>query len=126
MLDGKKGIAELDRGGAGQDKAFWEDVALKFNDYSPQKGSYGALVVTSAYDKRLFSEKMWTPPSKEEQINHGNHLGASTFLYRKITRKKLSGLKPLATMKVTSMIFVTEALTRTAFISGSSYATQIS
>ncbi len=38
MLGGRKGMAELDRGGAGQDKAFWEDVALEFNDYSPQEG----------------------------------------------------------------------------------------
>ncbi len=57
--------------------------------------------------------RMWTPPSKEEQINHGKHCGASTFLYRKIIRKNSSSLKLLAIMRVTSMIFVMEDSTRT-------------
>jgi ribosomal protein L11 len=62
MLGSRKETAELDKGGAGQDKLFWEDVALEFNSYSEEKKSYRVLVLTSAYDKKLFSEKMWTPP----------------------------------------------------------------
>jgi hypothetical protein len=30
-LGSKKDMAELDKGGSGQDKLFWEDVALEFN-----------------------------------------------------------------------------------------------
>jgi hypothetical protein len=33
-LGAQNEIAELDKGGAGQDKAFWEDIAIEFNDYS--------------------------------------------------------------------------------------------
>ncbi len=40
MLAARKDMAELDNGGAGQDKVFWEDVALEFSDYSPEKVSY--------------------------------------------------------------------------------------
>ncbi len=86
-------MAEL-KGGAGQDKAFWEDVALEFNE--------------------------------EEQINYGKHTKAFAFLYRKITSKKLSGLKHLVITKVTSMIFVMEDLSRVTFIFGSSCMTLIS
>jgi hypothetical protein len=61
MLHSSKEMAELDKGGVGQDK-FWEDVALEFNSYSEEKNSHGVLVLTSAYDKKLFSKKMGTPP----------------------------------------------------------------
>lgn len=36
-LESRKEIAELDKGGAGQEKSFWEDVALEFNECSEVK-----------------------------------------------------------------------------------------
>jgi len=53
MLGARKEMAELDKGGAGQDKEFWDDVAVAFNCYEGEK-DYGALLLTSAYDKKLF------------------------------------------------------------------------
>ncbi len=60
-------MAEIDRGGARQDKLLQEDAALEFNDYSEEKKSYGVLVITSAYDKKLFNEKNVDPSLKEGQ-----------------------------------------------------------
>jgi hypothetical protein len=59
MLGSKETMAELDKGGAGQDKEFWEFVAVQFNDY--ENNQYGSLLVTSAYDKKLFLEKNVNP-----------------------------------------------------------------
>ena len=53
MLGARKEMAERDKGGAGQDKEFWDDVAVAFNCYEGEK-DYGALLLTSAYDKKLF------------------------------------------------------------------------
>jgi hypothetical protein len=33
FLGARKEVAELDEGRTGQDKDFWEDVSVKFNDY---------------------------------------------------------------------------------------------
>jgi hypothetical protein len=57
-------MAELDKGGAGQDKIFWKDVALEFNYCSEDKGEYGELVLTSAADKKFLQRKMMTLQSK--------------------------------------------------------------
>jgi hypothetical protein len=65
MLDSRRDRAELDKGGAGQNKVFWEDIVLGLNDYSEEKKSFGVLVLTSACDKKLFSEKNMTPLSKQ-------------------------------------------------------------
>ncbi len=56
ILGARKEMAELDSGGAGQDKEFWDDVAVAFNCYEGDN-DYGALLLTSAYDKKLFSDK---------------------------------------------------------------------
>jgi hypothetical protein len=93
MLDGRKGIAELDRGGAGQDKAFWEDVVLEFNDYSPQKGSYGALVVTSTSDKRPFSEKNVDPSIKGGADKSWESLKSIYLIVQKDYKKKFEQFK---------------------------------
>ncbi len=71
-------MVELDRGRAGQDKRFWENVALEFNDYSPEKVSHGSLVVTSAYDKKLSNDK-----NVEPSIKGGAMKGTSTKKKRK-------------------------------------------
>jgi hypothetical protein len=54
-LGAQKEMAELDKGGAGQDKAFWEDIAIEFNDYS--KDEYLELSLSSLLDKKILSEK---------------------------------------------------------------------
>jgi hypothetical protein len=55
MLGARKEMAELDKGGAGQDNEFWEYVAVEFNYFGNDQ--YGSLLVTTAYDKKLFSDK---------------------------------------------------------------------
>jgi hypothetical protein len=40
-LGARKEMAELDKGGARQDKVFWEDVTLEFNDYDDDKLNMG-------------------------------------------------------------------------------------
>jgi len=52
-------MAEIDKGGAGQDRTFWEDVLVEFNDYS--NSDYGGLVLTSSTDKKIFVEKNVNP-----------------------------------------------------------------
>jgi len=47
MLASRKTMTELDKGGAGQDKEFWEFVAVQFNDY--ENNQYGSLLVTSVW-----------------------------------------------------------------------------
>ncbi len=54
-LGARKEMAELGKGGAGQDKAFWEDIAIEFNDYS--KDEYSELSLSSLLDKKVFFEK---------------------------------------------------------------------
>jgi hypothetical protein len=63
-LGARKEMAELDKGGAGQDKTFWEDVTLEFNDYDEEKVEYGELALTSAFDKKLFEVKKIDPSIK--------------------------------------------------------------
>jgi hypothetical protein len=41
-LGARKEMAELDGGGSGQDKVFWEDVTLEFNDYDDKKMNMGS------------------------------------------------------------------------------------
>ena len=50
LLGSRKEMAEIDKGGAGKDRTFWEDVSVELNDYS--KSDYGALVLTSSSDKK--------------------------------------------------------------------------
>jgi len=52
----------IDKGGAGQDQTFWEDVLVEFNDYS--NSDYGGLVLTSSTDKKIFAEKNVDPSVK--------------------------------------------------------------
>jgi hypothetical protein len=61
-LGARKEMAELDKGGAGQDKAFWEDISIEFNDYS--KDEYSELSLSSLSDKKIFSEKKVDPSCK--------------------------------------------------------------
>jgi hypothetical protein len=56
-LRDRKEMAELDKAGAGQDKVFWEDVTLDFNDYDDEKVEYGELVLTAAFDKKYLKKK---------------------------------------------------------------------
>ena len=63
-LGARKEMAELNKGGAGQDKTFWEDVTLEFNDYDEEKVEYGELALTTAFDKKLFEEKKIDPSIK--------------------------------------------------------------
>jgi hypothetical protein len=55
FLGARKEMAELDKGGAGQDKAFWEDVSVEFNDYF--KPDYSKLILSFLSDQKIFSEK---------------------------------------------------------------------
>jgi hypothetical protein len=59
LLGSRKEMAEIDKGGAGQDRTFWEDVLVEFNDYS--NSDYGGLVLTSSTDKKIFAEKNVNP-----------------------------------------------------------------
>jgi hypothetical protein len=93
MLGARKDMAELDRGGAGQDKTFWEDAALEFNDYSPEKASYGLLVVTSAYDKKVFSEKNVDPSVKLGADKSWEALRSIYLLVQKDYKKKFERFK---------------------------------
>jgi vacuolar-type H+-ATPase subunit F/Vma7 len=52
MIGVRKGMAELDKGGAGQGKEFWDYVAVHFHEYV-EDNNYGALLLTSAYDKKM-------------------------------------------------------------------------
>jgi hypothetical protein len=93
MLGARKDMAELDRGGAGQDKSFWEDAALEFNDYSPEKASYGFLVVTSAYDKKVFSDKNVDPSVKGGADKSWEALWSIYLLVQKDYKKKFERFK---------------------------------
>jgi hypothetical protein len=77
MLGFKKTMAELDKSEAGQDKEFWEFVAVQFNYY--ENNQYGSLLVTSAYDKKLFSEKNVNP-----SVNGGSNKTKTWESLRKI------------------------------------------
>jgi hypothetical protein len=39
-------MTEIDKGGAGQDRTFWEDVLVEFNDNL--QSDYGTLILTSS------------------------------------------------------------------------------
>jgi hypothetical protein len=52
FLEAQKEMAELDKGGVEQDKAFWEDVSVEFNDYS--KPDYSKLILSSLSDQIFF------------------------------------------------------------------------
>jgi hypothetical protein len=62
LLGSRKEMAKIDKGGAGQDQTFWEDVLVEFNDYS--NSDYGGLVLTSSTDKKIFAEKNVDPSVK--------------------------------------------------------------
>jgi hypothetical protein len=52
FLGAWKEMAKLDRGGAGQDRAFGEDASIEFNDYS--KPDYSKLILSSVSDQKFF------------------------------------------------------------------------
>jgi hypothetical protein len=60
LLGSRKEMAGIDKGGAGHDRTFWEDVLVEFNDYS--KSDYGGLVLTSSSDKKISWRKMLMLP----------------------------------------------------------------
>jgi hypothetical protein len=60
LLGSRKEMAEIDKGGAGQDRTFWEDVLVEFNDCS--NSDYGGLVLTSSTDKKILRRKMLILP----------------------------------------------------------------
>ncbi len=93
MLGLRKDMAEIDKGGAGQDKVFWEAVALEFNYYSDEKNSYGVLVLTSAYDKKLFSDKNVDPSVKAGLDKSWESLRSIYLLIQKDYRKKFERFK---------------------------------
>jgi hypothetical protein len=62
FLGARKEISEIDKGGAGQDRAFWEDISIEFNDYS--KPDFSKLILSSLSDQKLFSEKQVDPSAK--------------------------------------------------------------
>jgi hypothetical protein len=72
-LGARKEMAELDKGGAGQDKAFWEDILIEFNDYS--KDEYSELSLSSLSDKKIFSEKKLILHARVAKQAHGSHYG---------------------------------------------------
>jgi hypothetical protein len=57
-------MAVLDKGGAGQDKTFWEDVTLEFNEYDEETVEYGELLLTTAFDKKYLKIKRLIHQSK--------------------------------------------------------------
>ncbi len=71
-------MAELDRGRASQEK-----LTVQFHDYSTEKESYGFLVTTSAYDKKLLSENDVDPTVKA-----GKRLGIHTGTFIYLTMQK--------------------------------------
>jgi hypothetical protein len=91
MLGSKKTMAELDKGGAGQDKEFWEFVAVQFNDY--ENNQYGSLLVTSAYDKKLFFEKNVNPSVNVGSNKTWESLRKIYLLIQKDYRKKFERFK---------------------------------
>jgi hypothetical protein len=82
MLGSRKEMAELDKGGAGQDKEFWEDVAFEFNDYG-EEDKYGSLLLTSAYDKKVFSDKNVDPSIKARSDKSWDSLRSIYLLIQK-------------------------------------------
>lgn len=64
-LGARKEMAELDKGGAGQDKEFWEDILLEFKDFSNEE--YSKLSLQSQSDLKVFSEKNVDPGSKPQK-----------------------------------------------------------
>ncbi len=62
FLGAWKDMDELDRGGAGDYRAFWEDASIEFNDYS--KPDYSKLILSSLSDQKFFSEKQVDPSVK--------------------------------------------------------------
>ena len=65
-------MAKLDRGGAGQDRAFGEDASIEFNDYS--KPDYSKLILSSLSDQKLFSEKQVDPSVKSTMTSNWESL----------------------------------------------------
>jgi hypothetical protein len=66
MLGSKKTMAELDKGGAGQDKEFWEFVAVEFNDY--ENNQYGSLLAHLLMIRNRLRRKMSITKVMEDLI----------------------------------------------------------
>jgi hypothetical protein len=90
MLGARKEMAELDKGGAGQDKVFWEHVAVEFNEYDNDQ--YGPLV-TTACNKKLFSDKNVNPSVKVSGNKSWESLQNSYLLTQKYYKKKYEQFK---------------------------------
>jgi hypothetical protein len=56
FLGARKEMAELNKGGAGQDKALWEDVLVEFYTFS--KPDYSELILSFLSNQKIFSEKL--------------------------------------------------------------------
>jgi hypothetical protein len=96
MLGSRKEMAELDKGGAGQDKEFWEDVAIEFNDYG-EEDKYGSLLLTSAYNKKVFSDKNVDPSIKARSDKSWDSLRSIYLLIQKDYKKKFERFKTSGT-----------------------------
>jgi hypothetical protein len=96
MLGARKEMAERDKGGAGQDKEFWEDVAVDYNEYQ-EENNYGALLLMSAYDKKLFLDKNIDPSVKVGSNKSWDSLCNIYLLIQKDYKKKFERFKTSGT-----------------------------
>jgi hypothetical protein len=103
---------------------FWEDVALEYNGYNEEKKSYGVLVVSLAYDKKIFNKKSVDPSLKEGQPKTWDALPNMYLLVQKDYKKKLNDLKLQGIMRVTSMTSAMEGSMHITCMLGLNYATQ--
>jgi hypothetical protein len=77
MLGSKKTMAELDKGGASQDKEFWEFVAVEFNEY--ENHQYGSLMAHLLMIRNYLLRKMSTLQSMLAATKHGSHSEKFTY-----------------------------------------------
>jgi len=96
MLGARKEMAERDKGGAGQDKEFWEDVAVDYNEYQ-EENNYGALLLMSANDKKLFLDKNIDPSVKVGSNKSWDSLCNIYLLIQKDYKKKFERFKTSST-----------------------------
>ena len=99
MLGARKKMAELDKGGAGQDKEVWDDVAVAFNCYEGDN-DYGALLLTSAYEKKLYSDNNIDPSVKVGSNKSWDSLHNIYLLIQKDYKKKFEHFKTSGTHEI--------------------------
>jgi hypothetical protein len=61
-------MTELASGGVGQDKLFWEDVAVDFNDND--KKEYGVSALTSDANLQLLKDKAINPSTEFPSLQY--------------------------------------------------------